>query len=155
MRKQVAERANYRPSGRGNTVLIEHHKTGKQIAMPLRDREGPLFPELTQYLDSLERLGVPIVLMKPKRPQDGEEAVPRPFKFRTARIRIRKIARAAGLPDYLMPGRLRKKAWHRRGTVPRRSESTRKIPSARPPTRSASGASIWRSKKNRTGRLSL
>src|SRR5262245_39811230 len=100
MRKQVAERANYRPSGRGNTVLIEHHKTGKQIAMPLRDREGPLFPELTQYLDSLERLGVPIVLMKPKRPQDGEVAVPRPFKFRTARIRIRKIARAAGLPDY-------------------------------------------------------
>jgi hypothetical protein len=56
---------NYKPTGARNTVTIEHHKTGKQISMPLSDTEGPLFPELTQYLDSLERLGIPIVLMKP------------------------------------------------------------------------------------------
>ena len=93
--------ANYKPAGGRNTVLIEHHKTGKQVPMPLWDRE-PLFPELTQYLDCLERLGVPIVLMKPKRLRDGAKAaVPRPFLLRTARNRVRKIARAAGLPDYL------------------------------------------------------
>jgi hypothetical protein len=45
---------NYKPAGARNTVLIEHHKTGKQIPMPLWDGPIPLFPELTQYLDSLE-----------------------------------------------------------------------------------------------------
>jgi len=94
--------ANYKPPGGRNTVLIEHHKTGKQVPMPLSDRDGPLFPELTQYLDSLERLGVPIVLMKPQRKKgDAKAVVPRPFLLRTARNRVRKAARAAGLPDYL------------------------------------------------------
>src|SRR5262245_6587835 len=94
--------ANYKPPGARNTVLIEHHKTGKQVPMPLSDGEGPLFPELTQYLDNLERLGVPIVLMKPQRKKgDAKAVVPRPFLLRTARNRVRKAARAAGLPDYL------------------------------------------------------
>jgi hypothetical protein len=93
---------NYKPPGGRNTVTIEHHKTGKQVDMPLADRDGPLFPELVTYLDSLARLGIPIVLMKPKRLRGGaKQAVPRPFLFRTARNRVRKAARAAGLPDYL------------------------------------------------------
>ena len=93
---------NYRPSNGRNTVTIEHHKTGKLVSMPLSDREGPLFPELVAYLDGLERLGIPIVLMKPKRLRGGAKvAVPRPFLLRTARNRVRAIARAAGLPDYL------------------------------------------------------
>ena len=54
------------------------------------------------YLDGLERLGIPIVLMKPKRLHGGAKvAVPRPFLLRTARNRVRAIARASGLPDYL------------------------------------------------------
>ena len=60
-----------------------------------------MFPELTQYLDDLERLGVPIVLMKPKSLRGAKVAVPRPFLLRTARNRVRKAARAAGLPDWL------------------------------------------------------
>ena len=59
-----------------------------------------MFPELTTYLDSLERLGVPIVLMKPERLR-GAKVAPRPFLLRTARIRVRAAARAAKLPDDL------------------------------------------------------
>ena len=85
-----------------NTVRIEHHKTGKQVPLPLSDRGGPLFPELVVNLDGLERLGIPSVLMKPKRLRGGAKvAVPRPLLLRTARNRIRAIARAAALPDYL------------------------------------------------------
>jgi len=94
-------RADYRPSDRPNTARIEHHKTGALVDLPLSDRDGPLFPELTTYLDSLERLGVPIVLMKPERLRGAKVAVPRPFLLRTARIRVRAAARAAKLPDDL------------------------------------------------------
>ena len=68
--------ANYRPSTSRNTVTILHHKTGKQVPMPLSDREGPLFPELVAYLDGLERLGIPIVLMKPQRLRGGAQVAP-------------------------------------------------------------------------------
>src|SRR5262245_12091957 len=93
--------ADYKPSDRPNTVRIEHHKTGEMVPLPLSDRNGALFPELTAYLDGFERLGVPIVLMKPERLRGAKVAVPRPFLLRTARIRVRAAARAAKLPDYL------------------------------------------------------
>jgi len=93
--------ADYKPSDRPNTVRIEHHKTGEMVPLPLSDQNGALFPELTAYLDGLERLGVPIVLMKPERLRGAKVAVPRPFLLRTARIRVRAAARAAKLPDYL------------------------------------------------------
>ena len=56
-----------RPGDRPNTVRVQHHKTGETVPLRLSDQDGPLFPELIEYLDGLERLGVPIVLMKPKR----------------------------------------------------------------------------------------
>jgi len=93
--------ANYRPSNRPNTVRIEHHKTGEHVDLPLLDRNGPLFPELTDYLDNLERLGVPIVLMKPRRLRGAKVAIPKSFLLRTARNRIRAAARAAKLPEDL------------------------------------------------------
>src|SRR5262245_32332109 len=52
--------ADYKPSDRPNSVRIEHHKTGEMVPLPLSDQNGALFPELTAYLDGLERLGVPI-----------------------------------------------------------------------------------------------
>ena len=56
---------------------IQHHKTGELVWLPLSHSEGPFFPELDGYLESLERLGVPIVLFKPK----GKREKPaRPFK---------------------------------------------------------------------------
>jgi hypothetical protein len=93
--------ADYRPSDRPNIVRIEHHKTGQLVDLPLTDRDGPLFPELSAYLDGLERLGIPIALMKPQRLHGAKVAVPRPFLLRTARIRVRAAPRAAKLPEHL------------------------------------------------------
>jgi len=56
---------------------------------------------LTEYIDSLKRLGIPIVLMKPQRPHGAKIAVPRPFLMRTARNGVRAAARAAKLPEDL------------------------------------------------------
>ena len=83
----------------GPTTL--HHKTGELVSLPLSDRDGPLFPELTAYLDRLQRLGVPIVLMKPKRGDKNRAKPAKPYLLRTARNRVRAAARAAKLPDHL------------------------------------------------------
>jgi hypothetical protein len=89
---------DYRPAERPNAVRIVHHKTGELVWLPLSDQDGPLFPELTSYLDELERLGVPIVLLKPK----GKKPKPaRPFKLRDARTRVRRAALKARLPSHL------------------------------------------------------
>ena len=79
---------DYRPAERLDAVRIVHHKTGELVWLPLSDDDGPLFPELTDYLDKLERLGVPMVLRKPK----GHAPEPaRPFKLE---IRTRTGARS-------------------------------------------------------------
>jgi hypothetical protein len=88
---------DYRPPERPNAVRILHHKTGELVWLPLIVRNGSLFPELTGYLDSLERLGVPMVLMRTK----NGRAPARPFLLRTARDRVREAARKARLPDNL------------------------------------------------------
>jgi hypothetical protein len=88
---------DYRPSDRPNHVIVEHHKTHEMVPMPLYDDQGALFPELMEYLDNLERAGISVVLMRPSR---GEKSA-RPFKYRTARARVRKIARQAGLAEHI------------------------------------------------------
>jgi hypothetical protein len=89
---------DYRPAERPDAVRIIHHKTGELVWLPLSDEDGPLFPELTRYIDSLERLGVPIVLLQPR----GKKPKPaRPFKLRDARTRVRRAAEKAELPDHL------------------------------------------------------
>lgn len=98
---------DYRPSHRPDAVRILHAKTGEELWHPLADEEGePLYPELTAYLDGLEKLGVPVVLMRPeRRRRDGDGRLARPpsmlFTLREARSRVRKAARKAGLPDWL------------------------------------------------------
>jgi hypothetical protein len=86
---------DYRPPERPNAVRILHHKTGELVWLPLLDKSGALFPELTAYLEGLERLGVPMVLMRPLR----ADAPARPYLLRTARNRVRAAARAAALPE--------------------------------------------------------
>ena len=89
---------DYRSAECPDAVRIQHHKTGELVPLPLSDAEGPLFPELAAYLDGLERLGVPVVLLKPK----GKKPKPaRPFKMRDARARVRKAAENAKLPTDL------------------------------------------------------
>ncbi|WP_092865531.1 hypothetical protein [Hyphomicrobium facile] len=85
---------DYRPTERPDAVRILHHKTGELVWLPLSDEDGPLFPELTAYLEGLDRLGVPVVLMMPKR---GKSKPARPFKMRDARARVRKAATKAKL----------------------------------------------------------
>ena len=90
--------ADYRSPERPDAVRILHHKTGELVWLPLSDADGPLFPELTEYLDGLERLGIPIVLLKPrsKKPKPA-----RPFKLRDARARVRRAAIKAKLPSHI------------------------------------------------------
>jgi hypothetical protein len=89
---------DYRPTERPDAVRIRHHKTSALVWLPLSDGEGPLFPELTDYLERLERLGVPIVLLKPERKKSKKPMPARPFKIRDARSRVRRAAMAAELP---------------------------------------------------------
>jgi hypothetical protein len=94
--------ADYRPAERPNAVRVVHHKTGEVVWLPLAARTGEqLFPELAGYLDTLERLGVPILLMQPK-PRGKQIPGPaKPFLLRTARARVRRAAKKAGLPEWL------------------------------------------------------
>jgi hypothetical protein len=94
--------ADYRPTEGSNAVRVLHHKTGEVVFLPLVARTGePLFPELTAYLDTLERLGVPIVLMQPKPLGSQVPGPAKPYLLRTARTRVRRAAKKAGLPDWL------------------------------------------------------
>ena len=88
---------DYRPADRPDSVRVMHHKTGELVWLPLAHKGAPLFPELTAYLDGLERIGVPVVLMCPK----AKGATAKPFTRREARKRVRLAAKAAGLPEDL------------------------------------------------------
>jgi hypothetical protein len=79
-----------------------HHKTGEVVWLPLvAQNSEPFFPELMAYLDTLDRLGVPIVLMQPKPLGRRTPGPANPFLLRTARTRVRRAAKKASLPDWL------------------------------------------------------
>lgn len=88
---------DYRPPERPSAVRVLHHKTGEMVWLPLAHNGTALFPELADYLDGLERVGVPVVLMRPK----AKDATAKPFMLREARKRVRLAASAAGLPSDL------------------------------------------------------
>ena len=93
---------DFRPKERPNSVRVLHHKTGEVTWLPLVSRNGEAhFPELSAYLDQLSPLGAPIVLMQSKPLGKREPGPAKPFLLRTARNRVRKAARAAGLADDL------------------------------------------------------
>lgn len=88
---------DYRPADQPNRVRIEHYKTGAMVWRHLEDEGGPFAPELEALLVRLPKAGVAVVLRAPSR----GGGPPRPYTFRDARARVRRIARAAGLPDWL------------------------------------------------------
>lgn len=99
---------DWRPRDRECYVRIEHAKTGEELFQPLHDDvDGSLlFPELTDYLDNLERLGTIVIMMRPQRRRRDKVdrltfSPPTLFKLREARARVRDAAREAGLPDWL------------------------------------------------------
>jgi len=86
---------DYRPSDRPNEVRIVHHKTRQIVWMPLEDGEGLFFPELEEYLASLPRLGLPIVLTT------GARGASRPYSHYYARRLVRRARAAAKLPAHV------------------------------------------------------
>lgn len=84
-----------RPSDAPTHVRINHHKTNKKVLQPLEDDEGPLFPELEAYLQSLSKLGVPVVVTP------GERGGNRPYSHSYARRIVREARREASLPDHI------------------------------------------------------
>jgi hypothetical protein len=90
---------HFRPAERPGHVLIVHAKTGVEVAMPLADSDGLLFPELTAYLDGLPVIGDAVVLYLPERVGDTSE--PRLMSRHYAAGQVRAARRRAGLPSHV------------------------------------------------------
>jgi hypothetical protein len=89
----------WRPAERPDTVNLRHHKNRRgdeNTYLPLFDGETPLFPELTQRLDSAPKRGVFVVLTEGKR---GD--VHKPYERTYFAQVVRKIREKAGLPRAL------------------------------------------------------
>lgn len=87
--------ADYRPPQRPDAVFVRHPKTGEKGWLPLADANGPLYPEITAYLDALPKLGLPIVLTK------GERGPARPYSDEYAQRRVREARKHAKLGSHV------------------------------------------------------
>jgi hypothetical protein len=99
--------SDYRPAEQPNHVLVWHHKNRKdeKIAIPLFDDDGTeLWPEMAVRLDGITRTGTLIVMRD--RP-DPRKKIYMPWTtggrnpMRWVQAEVRRICRAAGLPDYI------------------------------------------------------
>ena len=86
---------DYRGPEHPKHVRILHHKTGEVVLQPLQDGERSLYPELEAYLQSLPRLGTPIVVTK------GSRGPSRPYAMVYAQARVRQARTLAGLADHV------------------------------------------------------
>ena len=96
--------ADYRPAQHPRHVRIEHHKTRKMIWQPLEDEFGRLYPEIGTFLTRVPRLGLPIVLLDPRRgPKRSEtdKRTPRLYSLEHARHLVQKARSAAGLGSHV------------------------------------------------------
>ena len=84
-----------RPPEYPNHVQVRHPKTGALVWLPLEDQLGLLFPEIEDYLATLPRLGLPIVLTS------GERGPCRPYAMVFAQRRVREARRHAGLGEHV------------------------------------------------------
>lgn len=96
---------DYRGTSMPQHVRVFHHKTGEAVWLPLVDHEdGTLFyPELEEKLAHAERLGVPMVIFRPKRgPRSAAgEREPRLYAYSTAQHHVQRARALAGLPDHV------------------------------------------------------
>jgi hypothetical protein len=95
---------DYRPAHHPRHVRIEHWKTKKMVWQPLEDEQGALFPEIESYLSSLPRVGVPIVLLEPKRgprQEQTDKRTPRLYSLEHARHLVQTARAAASLPTHI------------------------------------------------------
>jgi len=82
---------DYRGADHPKHVRILHHKTGEEVLQPLEDDGTLLYPELEAYLQTLPRLGTPIVVTK------GSRGPSRPNAMVYAQARVRQARVAADL----------------------------------------------------------
>lgn len=87
--------ADWRPPQRPDAVMVRHHKTGEKGWVPLEDDEGPLYPEIENYLASLPRLGLPIVLTA------GRRGPARPYSSEYAQRKVRQARELAKLGSHV------------------------------------------------------
>jgi hypothetical protein len=99
--------SDYRPADQPNHVLARHHKNRKseKIAIPLFDCDGTeLWPEMMTRLEGVKQTGTLIVMRD--RP-DPRKKIHLPWAtggrnpMRYVQAEVRRICRAAGLPDDL------------------------------------------------------
>src|SRR5262249_32474586 len=87
-----------RPSERPARVRIFHHKTGEYVWLPLERQRKKLYSELEAWLARLPRIGVPIVLLKPRR---GKSRQVRPYSESYADHLVQRARKVAGLPNHV------------------------------------------------------
>jgi hypothetical protein len=96
--------SDYRPADNPDRVMIWHHKNhDERIPLPLFDVDGSeLWPEMTQRLAGARRLGTLIVM---RDAPDPRRKINLPWMtggrnpMRYVQAEVRRICRAAGLPD--------------------------------------------------------
>jgi len=97
--------SDYRPAEHPNAVLAWHHKNRKteKVAVPLFDVDGtPLFPEMVARLGGVKQTGT---LMVMRDDPDPRKKIYLPWTtggrnpMRWVQAEVRRICRAAGLPD--------------------------------------------------------
>ena len=95
---------HYRPKERPDLAQVVHHKTGKDVWMPLFDEHRlPLFPELMAELDAIKRERIGGLMLQ----RDWGDRRPWPtwradlVDLSSVGINVKKIIRAAGLRDEL------------------------------------------------------
>lgn len=89
---------DYRPAHRPGEVLVIHHKTGQQVWQPLDeiidadagDAAGGavrrLYPEIEAAIARLDRLGVPMVMMRPERGPKGHDGTRTPRLYSQSHV---------------------------------------------------------------------
>lgn len=76
-------------------VRVDHPKTGAEVLLPLEDEEGPLYPEIEDYLRTLPKLGTPVVLTA------GHRGPSRPYSAEHQQRKVREARKRAGLGSYV------------------------------------------------------
>jgi hypothetical protein len=84
----------------GTEIQIKQHKTGALVWAPLCDEEGELYPGLVARLEATPRHG-PLIIMcdRPQKQKIGGAVAYEPYDENLFRKHVRKVRRAAGLPE--------------------------------------------------------
>jgi hypothetical protein len=101
---------DYKAADRPREVQVFHHKNGRRAWQPLAaitddGHEMRLYPELEDRIDALPRLGIPIVIMQPKRGAKNKVGgrTARTYSESYAQHLNQRARKLAGLPEHVTP----------------------------------------------------